>query len=386
MAEESKQTFDPEATVAQPIKPARAPPIRTRRSRSRSARRSGGDRQPVRSKSPTPRRRSPARQPSSPTRTRPTPAFDPEATDRRRGLRSRSDGAPRASPRPGAQRTRSRRSRRRRPSRQTCPRSAALNPLVAMANPILAAVPQIRRTLQAPRPGGAAAPACATRSRSWKSARVSGEIRDDTLNDRGLRALRAARRIGGRDALGPATGSSTGLLQAMRGESGGARRILHAAGTDFARTPKRTPTCSSSSTSASRSASKAAIAARRRPAGAPAGTDRPVRPDRAPAAAPRCAFGALAHADRASGRRCRAADRGARQCRARRGGGRAATPAPRHAASAEPVCAVALAAARDLERRRRHRRRLAGALHAGTAPAGRRVARRDRGRDEGRPS
>jgi type VI secretion system protein ImpK len=95
-----------------------------------------------------------------------------------------------------------------------------LNPLVALANPILAAVPQIRRTLKHPDPGHLRE-SLRAQIESLEVTAFSAEIADDTVAVAvyALCALldeSAAATPWGRDWI------QNGLLQAMRGETGGA--------------------------------------------------------------------------------------------------------------------------------------------------------------------
>ena len=250
-----------------------------------------------------------------------------------------------------------------------------VNPLVAMANPILAAVPQIRRTLRHPDPAALMA-SLRDQIESLELSAASGEIADDTLGA----AVYALCALLDESAAATPWGqkwTEHGLLHALRGESGGAEGFFTQLDRISADPEKNADlleffyVCLAlgfegryGGAEGDRLALQQVkdrlyeLIARRRP-----------RPDalsehwRTPAA--------QAAADAAL-QDCRARCR-----RARGGGGRS-----RHACAAARRCAgpvrtVALAAARHLERRRRHRRRLIGALHAWHAPAGRRSARCD---------
>src|SRR5512147_2422224 len=204
MAEESKQAFDPEATVAQPL--AAVDPDSTVA-------------QPVPAVDPEATVSGPAlKAESDPEATDRRPAFDPDATDRRPAfdfettVRARFPGKLRANP--------------------FAPKSppetiqanlsslGGINPLVAMANPILAAVPQIRRTLKHPNPASLQA-SLRDQLEALETSAFSAEISDETVSA----AVYALCALLDESAASTPWGGAwieQGLLQAMRGESGGA--------------------------------------------------------------------------------------------------------------------------------------------------------------------
>lgn len=206
MAEESKQAFDPDATVTQPTKVAVA-----------------GDpdatvSQPIDIADPEATITRPAilTDPEATTR---IPVFDPDATD----LRAAFD--PEATvlrkPEPGKA--------RRNPFAPKSPPETiqanlsslgGVNPLVAMANPILAAVPQIRRTLKHPDPAALLA-SLRDQIESLELSAISGEIADDTVSS----AVYALCALLDESAAATPWGQQWidhGLLDALRGESDGA--------------------------------------------------------------------------------------------------------------------------------------------------------------------
>jgi type VI secretion system protein ImpK len=204
MAEESKQAFDPEATVAQPV--AAVDPDATVT-------------QPVPAVDPEATVSGPAlRAEPDPEATDSRPAFDPDATDRRAAfdfdttIRARFPGRLRANPfAPKSP-----------PDTIQANLSAlgGINPLVAMANPILAAVPQIRRTLKHANPAALQA-SLRDQLEALETSAFSAEISDETIGAAtyALCALldeSAAATPWGRDWI------AHGLLQALRGESNGA--------------------------------------------------------------------------------------------------------------------------------------------------------------------
>ena len=204
MAEDSKQAFDPEATVAQPL--AAVDPDATVT-------------QPVPAVDPEATVSGPAlKAESDPEATDRRPAFDPDATDRRAAfdfettIRARLPGRLRANPfAPKSP-----------PETIQANLSAlgGINPLVAMANPILAAVPQIRRTLKHPNPASLQA-SLRDQLEALETSAFSAEISDETIGAAtyALCALldeSAAATPWGRGWI------EHGLLQALRGESNGA--------------------------------------------------------------------------------------------------------------------------------------------------------------------
>lgn len=215
MAEESKQAFDPDATVAQPASPANADadpeatvtlPV--------AAPRAGAD--------PEATVTGPLAKPDTDLEaTDRRPVFDPEATFTP-AERARLD--PEATvriPSPGKLR-----------SNPFAPKAApesihanlsslgGLNPLVAMANPVLAAVPQIRRTLKHPDAAGLRAK-LQGQIEALETSAISAEVTDDTV----AAAVYALCALLDESAAATPWGGDWiqhGLLQEMRGESGGA--------------------------------------------------------------------------------------------------------------------------------------------------------------------
>jgi len=190
MAEESKQAFDPEATVAQPIK--LADPEATVTGPILKADPEATDRIPVFDPDATDRR----------------PAFDPEATVRRTSGRAKVRANPFAPKSPPET------------IQANLSSLGGVNALVAMANPILAAVPQIRRTLRHPDPAALMA-SLRDQIESLELSAASGEIADDTLGT----AVYALCALLDESAAATPWGqkwTEHGLLHALRGESGGA--------------------------------------------------------------------------------------------------------------------------------------------------------------------
>lgn len=214
MAEESKQAFDPDATVAQPAAPdpdaTVSQPILLDPEATVT--------QPI--AAPDPEATFTGVKPREPDAesTDRRPAFDPDATDRRPAFDP--EATVRAPVRP---------KRKRNPFEPKAPPETiqanlsalgGLNPLVAMANPILAAVPQIRRTLKHPDAAGLRA-SLKDQIEALETSAVSAEIDDDTVSAAvyALCALldeSAAATPWGQDWI------DDGLLKALRGESGGA--------------------------------------------------------------------------------------------------------------------------------------------------------------------
>ena len=217
MAEESKQAFDPEATVAQPV--AAVDPDATVVQPHAAVDPDSTVTQPVPAVDPEATVGGPAlKAESDPEATDRRPAFDPDATDRRAAfdfdttIRARFPGRLRANPfAPKSP-----------PDTIQANLSAlgGINPLVAMANPILAAVPQIRRTLKHANPAALQA-SLRDQLEALETSAFSAEISDETIGAAtyALCALldeSAAATPWGRDWI------EHGLLQALRGESNGA--------------------------------------------------------------------------------------------------------------------------------------------------------------------
>jgi type VI secretion system protein ImpK len=215
MAEEPKQSFDPEATVAQPMKvvdpgadpeatvtlpgaaidpeatltgPLNGPPAKVQPDLEAAVRRPDVD--PEATLNPVAQ-----------------PQLDPDATVRiaSLGKQRRNPFAPKSPPEV---------------IQANLAALGGLNQLVAMANPILAAVPQIRRSLKHPDAAGLLAN-LKDQIESLEMSAVSAEVADDTVSAAvyALCALldeSAAATPWGRDWI------NNGLLMTMRGESGGA--------------------------------------------------------------------------------------------------------------------------------------------------------------------
>jgi type VI secretion system protein ImpK len=216
MAEESKKPFDPDATVSQSAANAGPDPEATI-SQPIPLDPEATVNLPI---APDPEATFTGLKPKDgdPEATDRRPAFDPEATDRRpafdpestvrvpgQKMQKRNPFAPKSPP-------------------ETIQANLAalggINPLVAMANPILAAVPQIRRTLKHPDAAGLRA-SLKDQIEALEMSAVSAEVDDDTVSAAvyALCALldeSAAATPWGRDWL------DNGLLQEMRGESGAA--------------------------------------------------------------------------------------------------------------------------------------------------------------------
>ena len=214
MAEESKQAFDPDATVRQP--PAADPdatvsqPLPTDPEATVTQPMPAADPEatftgarPKGDLDPESTDRRPAFDPDATDR---RPAYDPEATVRVAGRpKKRNPFEPKAPP-------------------ETLQANLAalggINPLVAMANPVLAAVPQIRRTLRHPDAAGLKE-SLKDQIEALETSAVSAEIDDDTVSA-AVYALCAL--LDESAAATPWGGAWTenGLLKALRGESGGA--------------------------------------------------------------------------------------------------------------------------------------------------------------------
>lgn len=229
MAEEPKQTFDPDATVAQPLNVA-APDVDPEATVALPATPADPEAtitqpipladpeatitQAIAVADPEATLTGPAAAGASrkaafdPDATDRRPAFDPEATFRvpSPGKLRRNPFAPKASPET---------------VQANLSALGGLNPLVAMANPILAAVPQIRRALRHPDPASLLA-SLRDQIEQLEMSAISAEVPDDTVSTAvyALCALldeSAAATPWGQDWI------ENGLLQNLRGESGGAQ-------------------------------------------------------------------------------------------------------------------------------------------------------------------
>ena len=223
MAEEPKQAFDPDATVAQPAKLAAADPEATVRLPAAATDPEATVTMPGALLDPEATVTGPlGKQAGDPEATDRRPAFDPDAT---------VNPAERANLDPEAT------VRVKRPVRQRAnpfaPKSppetitanlAALggvNSLVSLANPILAAVPQIRRSLKHTDAAGLKAN-LRDQIESLETTAVSAEIPDDTVSA----AVYALCALLDESAAATPWGSDwidNGLLNALRGENGGAQ-------------------------------------------------------------------------------------------------------------------------------------------------------------------
>lgn len=204
MSEKSKQAFDPDATVAQPGA-AGADPEATVSQPAMFADPDATITQPMKAIDPGATDRQPAFDPDATDR---RPAFDPESTIRRSGAQGparRNPFAPKSPPET---------------IQANLSSLGGINPLVAMANPILAAVPQIRRTLRHPDPG-ALLDGLRDQIESLEASAMSAEIAQDTV-DVAVYALCA---LLDESAAATPWGQGwleQGLLQQVRGERGGA--------------------------------------------------------------------------------------------------------------------------------------------------------------------
>jgi len=207
MVEESKQAFDPEATIAQPVKAAgdATDPEATIS-------------QPLKRDDPEATVTGPALK-IDPGATDRMPAFDPDATDRHLAFDPESTVLRPAS----VDKSRKNPFAPKSPPETIQANLSSLggvNPLVAMANPILAAVPQIRRTLRHPDPA-ALLGILKDQIDSLETSAISAEIADDALSA----AVYALCALLDESAATTPWGQQwieQGLLQALRGESGGA--------------------------------------------------------------------------------------------------------------------------------------------------------------------
>jgi len=202
MAEDGKQAFDPEATVAQPLGLADAEATVTQPIAPDPDSTISG---PLLNSDPEATERIAVFDPDS---TDQRPAFDPEATLRQRALRGATHAnpfAPKSTPET---------------LQANLSSLGGVNPLVAMANPILVAVPQIRRTLRHPDPAALLA-SLRDQIESFELSAFSGEISDDTLQA----AIYALCALLDESAAATPWGQhwrERGLLHSVRGESGGA--------------------------------------------------------------------------------------------------------------------------------------------------------------------
>ncbi|HTP62961.1 MAG TPA: type IVB secretion system protein IcmH/DotU [Burkholderiales bacterium] len=221
MAEEPKQAFDPDATVAQPLKAAdlAADPEATVTLPLKAADPEATISQPVPVLDPEATVTGPmAKLEGDPEATDRRPAFDPDATDRRAAfdpestVRARNAGRVRKNP--------------------FAPKSppetiqanlsslGGINPLVAMANPVLAGVPQIRKTLKHPDPAALLA-SLRDQIEALETSAISAEVSDETV----ATAVYALSALLDESAAATPWGRGwidNGLLKALRGESDGA--------------------------------------------------------------------------------------------------------------------------------------------------------------------
>jgi type VI secretion system protein ImpK len=217
MAEESKKPFDPDATVSQSAANAGPDPEATI-SQPIPLDPEATVTQPI---APDPEATFTGLKPKGegdPEATDRRPAFDPDATDRRAAF------DPDATVRVPGQKKQKRNPFAPKSPPETIQANLSslggINPLVAMANPILAAVPQIRRTLKHPDPAGLRA-SLKDQIEALEMSAISAEVDDDTVSAAvyALCALldeSAAATPWGRDWL------EHGLLHDMRGEGGAA--------------------------------------------------------------------------------------------------------------------------------------------------------------------
>lgn len=220
MAEEPKQAFDPDATVAQPLG-AVDPDATITQPIGAVADPEATITQPIGAvvdpeatitgPAPLPGPEGEAtdrRATFDPDATDRRPAFDPEATFRIPSLGKvrRNPFAPKAPPET---------------IQANLSSLGGLNPLVAMANPILAAVPQIRRALRHPDPAGLLA-SLRDQLEALEMSAISAEVSDDTVSA----AVYALCALLDESAAATPWGANwiqQGLLQTMRGESDGAQ-------------------------------------------------------------------------------------------------------------------------------------------------------------------
>ena len=199
MAEESKQAFDPDATVSQTPLVANTAADPEATVNGPLARKPGADSEA----------------------TDLSPAFDPEATLNPAQRASLDPEATVRIPSPG--RARNSPFAPKSPPETITANLAALgglNPLVAMANPLLAAVPQIRRALKHPDAPGLLANLSA-QVQTLEMTAITAGISDDAVGS----AVYALCALLDESAAATPWGGSwieSGLLQELRGESGGA--------------------------------------------------------------------------------------------------------------------------------------------------------------------
>jgi len=202
MAEDSKQALDPEATIAQPLRLADPEATVTQPIAPDPESTIGS---PILKADPEATGRIEVFDSDA---TDQQPAFDPEATLRKhagRGAAYANPFAPKSTPDT---------------LQANLSSLGGVNPLVAMANPILVAVPQIRRTLRHPDPAALLA-SLRDQIESFELSAFSGEISDDTLHA----AIYALCALLDESAAATPWGQhwrERGLLQSVRGESGSA--------------------------------------------------------------------------------------------------------------------------------------------------------------------
>ena len=191
MAEEPKQKFDPDATVAQPV--AALDPDATVT-------------QAVAAPDPEATDLHPVFDPDATVNPAQRASLDPEATVRipSPGRIRKNPFAPKAPPET---------------IQANLSALGGLNPLIAMANPILGAVPQIRRALKHPDPAGLRAN-LRDQIESLQTSAMSAEISDATA-DTAVYALCALLDESAAATPWGGTWIDNGLLKEMRGESGG---------------------------------------------------------------------------------------------------------------------------------------------------------------------
>ena len=208
MAEESKQTFDPDATVSQPLAGTDPEATVTRPMAAID---------PDATVSGSPAKKTEPEAEATDLR----PAFDPDATLNPAERVSLDPEATVRIPSPG--RIRNNPFAPKSPPETITANLAALgglNPLVAMANPILAAVPQIRRALKHPDAPGLLANLSA-QVQTLEMTAITAGISDDAVGS----AVYALCALLDESAAATPWGGSwieNGLLQELRGESGGA--------------------------------------------------------------------------------------------------------------------------------------------------------------------
>jgi type VI secretion system protein ImpK len=216
MAEESKRPFDPDATVSQPAGANAGPDPEATISQPLDPEATITQPLPLDPEATFTGARAKGDDPEATDR---RPAFDPDATDRRPAF------DPEATVRAAGERLK----KKHKPN-PFAPKSppetiqanlsslGGINTLVAMANPILAAVPQIRRTLKHPDPAGLKA-SLKDQIEALEMSAVSAEIDDDSISA----AIYALCALLDESAAATPWGGSwmeNGLLQEIRGEGG----------------------------------------------------------------------------------------------------------------------------------------------------------------------